>query len=63
MFNIEVTEETCTGNTKDANGELTLINLLYNNVFLIILAVLIYYKIEDKLSFIKIKFILLQTSN
>ena len=63
MFNIEVTEENTTGNTKDTNGELTLINLLYNNVFLIILAVLIYYKIEYKLSFIKIKFILLQTSN
>lgn len=63
MFNIEVTEENTTGNTKDTNVELTLINLLYNNVFFIILAVLIYYKIEDKLSFIKIKFILLQTSN
>ena len=63
MFNIEVTEETCTGNTKDTNEELTLISLLYNKVFIIIYSILIYYKLVNKLLFIKIKFILLQTSN
>lgn len=63
MFNIEVTEETCTGNTKDTNKELTLISLLYNKVFIIIYSILIYYKLANKLLFIKIKFILLQTSN
>ena len=49
MFNIEVTEEICTGNTKDANEELTLINLLYNKVFIIIYSILIYYKLANKL--------------
>ncbi len=63
MFNIEVIEETCTGNTKDTNEELTLIRLLYNKVFIIIYSILIYYKIVNKLLLIKIKFILLQTSN
>lgn len=63
MFNIEVTEETCTGNTKDTNKELALISLLYNKVFMIIYSVLIYYKLANKVSFVKIKFILLQTSN